>query len=50
MTHAPNSTLVRLYVSLVRSQLLYCMQVWHPHLMKDINFERIQRRATTNTS
>ena len=45
-THSP-STLVRLYVSLVRSQLLYCMQVWRPHLMKDIlNLERIQCRAT----
>ena len=45
-THSP-STLVRLYVSLVRSQLLYCTQVWRPHLMKDIvNFERIQCCAT----
>ena len=45
-THSP-STLVRLYVSLIRSQLLYCMQVWCPHLTKDIlNLERIQRRAT----
>ena len=45
-THSP-STLVRLFVLLVRSQLLYCTQVWHPHLMKDIlNLERIQRRAT----
>ena len=45
-THSP-STLVRLYVSLVRLQLPYCTQVWHPHLMKDIlNLERIQRRAT----
>ena len=45
-THSP-STLVRLYVSLVRSHLLYCTQVWCPHLMKYIaNFERIQRHAT----
>ena len=45
-THSP-STLVRLYVSLVRSQLLYCMQVWCLHLMKDIlNLERIQRCVT----
>ena len=45
-THSP-STLVRLYVLLVRSQLLYCTQVWRPHLMKDIlNLERIQCRAT----
>ena len=44
--HSP-TTLVRLYVSLVRSQLLYCTQIWRPHLIKDIvNLERIQRRAT----
>ena len=41
------STLVKLYVSLVRSQLLYCSQLWRPHLMKDIlHFEQIQRRST----
>ena len=28
--------LVKLYASLVRSQLLYCTQLWHPLLMKDI--------------
>ena len=32
---------------MVRSQLLYCTQIWRPHLMKDIlNIERVQRRAT----
>ena len=37
----------RLYISLVRSQLLYCSQVWHPCYIKDILLlERIQRRAT----
>ena len=42
-----SSTMVRLYVSMVRSQLLYCTQIWRPHLMKDIlNIERVQRRAT----
>ena len=41
------TTLVKLYVSLVRSQLLYCTQIWRPHFMKDIiNLERIQCRAT----
>ena len=31
----------------VRSQLLYCTQIWRPHLMKDIfNLEKIQCRAT----
>jgi len=30
-----------------RSQLLYCTQIWHPHLMKDIlSLEQIQRHAT----
>ena len=24
------------YITLVRSQLLYCSQVWRPHLLKDI--------------
>ena len=36
-----------LYISLVRSQLIYCSQLWRPHLLKDIiTLERIQRRAT----
>jgi len=44
--HSSN-TMIKLYISLVRSQLLYCTQIWRPHLMKDIvNLERIQRRAT----
>ena len=46
-----NSIMVGLYTSLIRSlirsQLLYCTQVWCPHLMKDIlNMECVQRRAT----
>lgn len=41
------SVMVKLYVSLVRSQLLYCSPVWRPHLLKDISkIERLQRRAT----
>ena len=41
------TTMTRLYVSLVRSQLFYCTQVWRPHLMRDIlNIEQVQRRAT----
>ena len=33
-----------LYISLVRSLLIYGSQVWHPHLLKDINaLEAIQR-------
>lgn len=45
-THIP-STKRRLYVSLVRSNLTYCSQMWRPNLHKDIeNIERVQRRAT----
>ena len=35
-----------LYISLVRSQLIYGSQVWRPHLLKDINaLEAIQRKS-----
>ena len=41
------SCIIKLYISLVRSQLLYCLQLWRPHLMKDIlHFKQIQRRST----
>ena len=37
----------QLYIALVRSQLLYCSQLWRPQLIKDITMlERIPRRAT----
>ena len=37
----------QLYLSLVRSRLMYCSPVWRPFLLKDIIFlERVQRRAT----
>ena len=37
----------KLYISLVRSQLIYCSQIWRAHLIKDIStLERVQRRAT----
>jgi len=48
-TFVTQSTTVKkkLYLSLIRSQLTYCSQVWRPFLRKDILFiERIQRRAT----
>ena len=32
----PTSAKVKLYTSLVRSQVLYCSPVWRPHLIKDI--------------
>ena len=36
-----------LYMTWVRSQLLYCSPVWRPYLVKDFkSLERIQRRAT----
>lgn len=38
---------LHLYVSLIKSQLLYCSQVWRPHFIKDIvKLENVQRRAT----
>ena len=36
-----------LYTSLVRSQLLYYSQIWHPYLLVDVKaIELVQRRAT----
>ena len=38
---------MKLYLTLVHSQLMYCTPIWRPYLQKDIqNIERIQRRAT----
>ena len=37
----------KLFISLVRSQLSYCSQIWRPALIKDIRkLETVQRRAT----
>ena len=46
MSHS-KATKRKLYISLVRSQLTYCSQLWRPALIKDIRkLEQIQRRAT----
>ena len=38
---------MKLYLTLVHSQFMYCTPIWRPYLQKDIqNIERIQRRAT----
>src|SRR6218665_36439 len=40
-------TILRLYKTLVRLQLEYCIQVWSPYLKQDMeNLEKVQRRAT----
>ena len=45
--HHSIQTKKKLYISLVRSRLIYSSQLWNPYLIKDIVIlERIQRRAT----
>ena len=41
------NTIARLYKSLVRLKLQYCIQAWTPLLVKDIELlEQVQHRAT----
>jgi hypothetical protein len=36
-----------LFITLVRSRLTYCSQLWRPNLISDIvTLEKVQRRAT----
>ena len=47
ITFKSKDNIVRLYKSLVRPRLEYCVQVWNLYLRKDVDkLERVQRRAT----
>ena len=47
IVHKSKDIISRLYKSLVRPHLEYCIQVWSPYLKKDIELlEKVQRRAT----
>jgi len=42
-----SKTMLKLYQSLVRPKLEYCVQAWRPYLRKDIDLlEKVQKRAT----
>ena len=45
--NCPVSIKRTLYLTLVRSQITYCCQIWRPHLLRECEqLERLQRRAT----
>ena len=47
ITNKTASIILKLYKSLVRPHLEYCIQAWRPHYRKDIELlEGVQRRAT----
>jgi hypothetical protein len=47
ITCKKQKVMLKLYKFLVRPHLEYCIQVWRPHLVKDIEvLEKVQRRAT----
>ena len=42
-----HNIITKLYKTLVRPKLEYCIQAWRPYLRKDVDkLERVQRRAT----
>ena len=46
-TYKSEEIILQLYKSLLRLRLEYCIQVWCPHLRKDIDLlEKVQSRAT----
>jgi len=46
LSKCPQKLREQAYISLIRSRLEYCAEVWDPYLIKDINIlEGIQRRA-----
>ena len=47
MQSTPIATKRNLYVTLIRSKLTYCSQLWRPRLLKDIiMLETVQKRST----
>ena len=45
--YAPSSVKKLLYLTLLRSQLMYCSPIWRPRLIKDILLlERVQRKSS----